>query len=297
MPSDGEVQTLAPLTNELIAQVLSARGYNFGTDDDGDIGGMWDDNLIWFFRRGSQGEMLQVRTLAAAEFTVDDVPRLYAFCNEWNHDRLWPKAFVHVNDDGYRASSARSSPTSNAASRAQLDQLIGCGVSTGCDLAEAAAGLTPWVSAGRRAWHRRTVPGRMEAPRDQHRAPFPGRPARRGRPAQPPPVRKPAGVRTRAVAERHRRDHRTSRRGPGLPGRVVIEPLPDGALRVTDNGIGLTEAEVHTFLASVGRTSSATTLASPGRTTWVSSASGCCPASWSRTPSRWSPARPRGARP
>ena len=100
MPSDGEVQTLAPLTNELIAQVLSARGYNFGTDDDGDIGGMWDDNLIWFFRRGSQGEMLQVPTLAAAEFTVDDVPRLYAFCNEWNHDRLWPKAFVHVNDDG-----------------------------------------------------------------------------------------------------------------------------------------------------------------------------------------------------
>ncbi|MDI1460938.1 HSP90 family protein [Catellatospora sp. KI3] len=43
---------------------------------------------------------------------------------------------------------------------------------------------------------------------------------------------------------------------PGAPaGRVVIEPLPDGALRVTDNGIGLTEEEVHTFLASVGRTS------------------------------------------
>ena len=50
----------------------------------------------------------------------------------------------------------------------------------------------------------------------------------------------------------------TARRAadPDAPaGRVVIEPLPDGALRVTDNGIGLTEAEVHTFLASVGRTS------------------------------------------
>ena len=91
----------------------------------------------------------------------------------------------------------------------------------------------------------------------------------------------------------------TARRAvdPDFAGRVVIEPLPDGALRVTDNGIGLTEAEVHTFLASVGRTSSATTLASPGRTTWVSSASDRCPASWPRTPSRWSPARPRGARP
>lgn len=50
----------------------------------------------------------------------------------------------------------------------------------------------------------------------------------------------------------------TARRAadPDSPaGRVLIEPLPGGALRVTDNGIGLTEAEVHTFLASVGRTS------------------------------------------
>ncbi|GLI00426.1 HSP90 family protein [Phytohabitans aurantiacus] len=44
-------------------------------------------------------------------------------------------------------------------------------------------------------------------------------------------------------------------RGGDEPGRVTIEPLPDGALRVSDNGIGLTEEEVHTFLASVGRTS------------------------------------------
>ncbi|GAA4447736.1 YbjN domain-containing protein [Phytohabitans houttuyneae] len=142
MPSDGEVQTLAPLTNELIAQVLSAREYNFGTDDDGDIGGMWDDNLIWFFRRGSQGEMLQVRTLAATEFTVDDVPRLYAFCNEWNHDRLWPKAFVHVNDDGtVRVFGEVTTDLERGVSHHQLDQLIGCGISTGCQLAEAAASL------------------------------------------------------------------------------------------------------------------------------------------------------------
>jgi molecular chaperone HtpG len=38
-------------------------------------------------------------------------------------------------------------------------------------------------------------------------------------------------------------------------GRVVIEMLPDGGVRFHDNGIGLTEAEVHTFLSSVGRTS------------------------------------------
>ncbi|MDG4767101.1 HSP90 family protein [Solwaraspora sp. WMMD406] len=36
---------------------------------------------------------------------------------------------------------------------------------------------------------------------------------------------------------------------------VRIEPLVDGGLRVHDDGIGLTDTEVHTFLASVGRTS------------------------------------------
>ncbi|MBO0869971.1 MAG: HSP90 family protein [Micromonosporaceae bacterium] len=43
---------------------------------------------------------------------------------------------------------------------------------------------------------------------------------------------------------------------PAAPaGSVEIEPMPDGSLRVHDNGIGLSEPEVHTFLASVGRTS------------------------------------------
>ena len=143
MPSDGEVQTLAPLTNELIAAVLSARGYSFDTDDDGDIGGMWDDNVIYFLRHGPQGETLQVRTLTATEFTVDDVPRLYAFCNEWNHDQMWPKAYVHVNADGSpRVVGEVTADLERGVSHAQLDQLIGCGVSTGRQLAEAAAELT-----------------------------------------------------------------------------------------------------------------------------------------------------------
>jgi molecular chaperone HtpG len=52
-----------------------------------------------------------------------------------------------------------------------------------------------------------------------------------------------------AITARHALD-------PGAePGRVIIEPRADGSLRVHDNGIGLTETEVHTFLASVGRTS------------------------------------------
>src|SRR5689334_20324378 len=52
----------------------------------------------------------------------------------------------------------------------------------------------------------------------------------------------------------------TARRAvePGAPARVVIETperTGDGTLRVSDTGIGLTEAQVHELLATIGRSS------------------------------------------
>ncbi|MEV7226403.1 YbjN domain-containing protein [Polymorphospora sp. NPDC051019] len=140
--SGGQLQTLQPLSHELIASVLDARDYSFHTDEDGDIFGKWDDNLIYFFRLGNAGELLQIRTMAASTFGIDDVPRLYAFCNEWNHDRLWPKAFVHVNDDGsVRVCGEVITDLEQGVTTAQLDQLLNCGISTGCQMADAVAEL------------------------------------------------------------------------------------------------------------------------------------------------------------
>jgi molecular chaperone HtpG len=52
----------------------------------------------------------------------------------------------------------------------------------------------------------------------------------------------------------------TARRGaePGSPSRVLVEPpevTGDGTLRVSDSGVGLTEAQVHELLATIGRSS------------------------------------------
>src|SRR3954447_26211402 len=52
----------------------------------------------------------------------------------------------------------------------------------------------------------------------------------------------------------------TARRAvePEAPARVRIEPpefTGDGTLRISDTGIGLTEAQVHEFLATIGRSS------------------------------------------
>ncbi|MEV1286959.1 YbjN domain-containing protein [Micromonospora sp. NPDC049679] len=141
-PRGGDLQTLLRLTNELIASVLRRHDYNFSTDHDGDLFGRWQENLIYFFRLGETGQLLQVRTMAATSFDIDDVPRLYAFCNAWNHDRLWPKAFVHVDDDGTaRICGEVVADLERGVTTAQLDQLLNCGIATGCQLAEAAAEL------------------------------------------------------------------------------------------------------------------------------------------------------------
>jgi Putative bacterial sensory transduction regulator len=133
---------LLPLSNELITTVLRERGYRYFIDSDGDVGGHWDNTLIYFFRLGEHQEMLQVRAMARTMFGIDEVPRLYAFCNSWNHDKLWPKAYVHVGDDG--AAGVYGEVTTDlekGVTAAQLDQLIACGISTGCALADAVAAL------------------------------------------------------------------------------------------------------------------------------------------------------------
>ncbi|MFY1633198.1 YbjN domain-containing protein [Solwaraspora sp. WMMB335] len=138
----GQMQVLRPLTTDLIASTLDARGYRFQSDSDGDLVGRWNDNVIFFSRLGAQGELLRIRTIAATEFTVDDVPTLYAFCNSWNHDRLWPKTFVHVDDDGTaRVCGEVITDLERGVTPAQLDHLISCGISTGCQVSDAAAEL------------------------------------------------------------------------------------------------------------------------------------------------------------
>jgi hypothetical protein len=138
----GRVDYLQPLSNELIAAVLDGREYRYFTDNDGDIGGRWDDHLIYFFRFGSDGEMLQVRIMVKHTFTTADVPRLYAFCNEWNHDRLWPKAYVHVYDDGVvRVCGEVMADLTAGVAYNQLAQLIECGIETGLHMADAVAEL------------------------------------------------------------------------------------------------------------------------------------------------------------
>ncbi len=138
----GEVDHLLPLSNELITAVLDARGYYHGLDDDGDVGGTWDGHPVFFFRLGPNKEVFQVRITANRTFPIDEVPRLHAFANEWNHERYWPKAYVHVRDDGQAIVVGEVvTDLSAGVTVDQLDQLIDCGIGTGLQLASAVVDL------------------------------------------------------------------------------------------------------------------------------------------------------------
>lgn len=140
---------LLPLTNDLIGSVLAARDFTWSTDDDGDIYGNWEGCLISFFRIGERQEMLQIRALVGRTFEIGSVPRLYEFCNSWNHDRLWPKAYVHVGDDGRaRLVGEVVADFEHGVTPAQLDQVMVGGIATGCQLADAVETLEPGTAEG-----------------------------------------------------------------------------------------------------------------------------------------------------
>lgn len=126
----------------MIKSVLDERGYAYAVDEDGDVAGNFQGNLVYFFQIGEQGEMLQVRTLVQHFFGMDDVSRLYEFCNGWNHDRLWPKAYVHVQDDGVvHIVGDVITDWEKGVTFEQLDQAMVSGMATGCQLADAVAAL------------------------------------------------------------------------------------------------------------------------------------------------------------
>ncbi|AEB43529.1 MULTISPECIES: YbjN domain-containing protein [Micromonospora] len=135
-PLAGHPDTLRPLTHDLVAAVLANRGHAVTTDAGGNLVGRWAEAHIWFLRAGDLGELLQVRTVATHTFPVELVPRLHEFCNGWNRDRFWPKAFVHVDDAGQaRICGEVITDLERGVTPHQLDRLLDRGIVTGCGLA------------------------------------------------------------------------------------------------------------------------------------------------------------------
>ncbi|MBX7268402.1 YbjN domain-containing protein [Micromonospora sp. Llam7] len=141
-PLAGHPATLRPLTHDLVAAVLAHRGHAVTTDAAGGLVGRWAQSHIWFLRTGDAGELLQVRIVADRVFAVPEVASLHDFCNAWNRDRFWPKAFVHLDDAGHaQVCGEVITDLERGVTPHQLDRLLDRGISTGCRLAAEVDGL------------------------------------------------------------------------------------------------------------------------------------------------------------
>ena len=120
-----------PLTADRLRAWFAGHGYTYFVDDDGDVGGLWRGRLFYFFLFGQKQEILQVRGVWNREFAIERLTEVLEVCNEWNADKIWPKAYVRVRDDGMvHATCEVATDLEHGVTDAQLGQLLHCGLSS-----------------------------------------------------------------------------------------------------------------------------------------------------------------------
>jgi hypothetical protein len=134
----------SPLTVARIVAWFEANQFSYFLDSDGDLGGLWRGRLFYFFLFGEDAEILQVRGQWNREVAIERLEQVLDACNEWNADRIWPKAYVRVRDNGMvHVISEVAADLEHGVTDAQLGQLLHCGLSTGNMLFDAIDELYP----------------------------------------------------------------------------------------------------------------------------------------------------------
>ncbi|MDR1635577.1 MAG: YbjN domain-containing protein, partial [Bifidobacteriaceae bacterium] len=93
-------QILRPLSHDRIKAALEAENWTFSVDSDGDIGGLWDSNIFYFFTYGEQKEILQIRGRWHQDLPIDLRPQVREALDEWHFAKIWPKGYTTVDDSG-----------------------------------------------------------------------------------------------------------------------------------------------------------------------------------------------------
>lgn len=133
-----------PLSPDRIVRWFERNDFHYFTDDDGDLGGLWRGRLFYFFLFGDAQEILQVRGQWNREIAIERLEEVLDACAEWNAERIWPKAYVRVRDNGMVHVVAEvSTDLEHGATDAQLSQILFCGLSTSSTFFDAIDELYP----------------------------------------------------------------------------------------------------------------------------------------------------------
>lgn len=128
---------LAPLTIDRVAGVLETRECSFGwSSDHASVGGYWGDHLVEFLVYGEHDEVLQVRAHWGRPLPVDRRAAVLDALNAHASAKLWPKAYVDVEDDELIVLAEHTVDYEHGVSDEQLDVHLGCALNTSLGLFE-----------------------------------------------------------------------------------------------------------------------------------------------------------------
>ena len=128
-----------PLSTDRIAAYLEAEGYRTRRDEDGDVAGVWNGHRFWFIVLGERNEVLQVRGRAEHVLPVERRAVALLAVNDWNRDRIWPKAYLREEEDGLALYGEMSVDLEHGVTDAQLALLLDCGLVTAIQMFRATA--------------------------------------------------------------------------------------------------------------------------------------------------------------
>ena len=135
-----------PMTRDRVAAYLRQRGYQFTIDEEGDLTGTWDESRFWFLLLGEHEEILQVRGRWHEQLPTDRRRALALILNDWNRERIWPKAYMREEDGELALYSEVSVDLEHGATEAQLAQALACGLGTGVKMFDSLSALLPPTS-------------------------------------------------------------------------------------------------------------------------------------------------------
>lgn len=89
-----------PVSQDRLKALFDARKWKWWIDNDGDLGGMWDDNPFYFILGGGDKEILQIYGTLSESVPIERLDAVREFILQWHHDKLWPKCYHRITDSG-----------------------------------------------------------------------------------------------------------------------------------------------------------------------------------------------------
>jgi hypothetical protein len=131
----GRAAAPPPLSKERIKDALRAEDWTFSVDSDGDIGGLWDSNVFYFFTYGEQREILQIRGRWHQDLPIELRGEVRELLDEWHFSKIWPKAYTTVDDSGrVWVLAEHSVDWEHGVTDAQLRLTLRCAITTSLSL-------------------------------------------------------------------------------------------------------------------------------------------------------------------